>query len=249
MVRRKPDYLIVLGDWWDFPSLSSHDEKGSAKKENARVVEDLAAGTAALKRLMDPIRSEVDRLIKNHEKRWFPQYIFLEGNHENRANRYAEHEPVLTGVVGSQLCPVEEFGFRRYRFLEPVNVGGVVFAHYWQNSKSSRPVGGTIDNRLNKICNSFVCGHEQGLLYGNRPLPMGRTIHGIVAGSCYLGVEAYRGPQARNEWRGVVVLHDVRDGDFEPMFLTLRYLCREYAGEELVSYMRKRHEGEWDHLA
>lgn len=249
MVRRKPDYLIVLGDWWDFPSLSSHDEKGSAKKENARVVEDLAAGTAALKRLMDPIRSEVDRLIKNHEKRWFPQYIFLEGNHENRANRYAEHEPVLTGVVGSQLCPVEEFGFRRYRFLEPVNVGGVVFAHYWQNSKSSRPVGGTIDNRLNKICNSFVCGHEQGLLYGNRPLPMGRTIHGIVAGSCYLGVEDYRGPQARNEWRGVVVLHDVRDGDFEPMFLTLRYLCREYAGEELVSYMRKRHEGEWDHLA
>lgn len=249
MVRRKPDYLIVLGDWWDFPSLSSHDEKGSAKKENARVVEDLAAGTAAFKRLMDPIRSEVDRLIKNHEKRWFPQYIFLEGNHENRANRYAEHEPVLTGVVGSQLCPVEEFGFRRYRFLEPVNVGGVVFAHYWQNSKSSRPVGGTIDNRLNKICNSFVCGHEQGLLYGNRPLPMGRTIHGIVAGSCYLGVEDYRGPQARNEWRGVVVLHDVRGGDFEPMFLTLRYLCREYAGEELVSYMRKRHEGEWDHLA
>lgn len=249
MVRRKPDYLIVLGDWWDFPSLSSHDEKGSAKKENARVVEDLAAGTAALKRLMDPIRSEVDRLIKNHEKRWFPQYIFLEGNHENRANRYAEHEPVLTGVVGSQLCPVEAYGFKRYRFLEPVNVGGVVFAHYWQNSKSSRPVGGTIDNRLNKICNSFVCGHEQGLLYGNRPLPMGRTIHGIVAGSCYLGVEDYRGPQARNEWRGVVVLHDVRDGDFEPMFLTLRYLCREYAGEELVSYMRKRHEGEWDHLA
>jgi hypothetical protein len=249
VVRRKPDYLIVLGDWWDFPSLSSHDEKGSAKKENARVVEDLAAGTAAFKRLMDPIRSEVDRLIKNHEKRWFPQYIFLEGNHENRANRYAEHEPVLTGVVGSQICPVEEFGFRRYRFLEPVNVGGVVFAHYWQNSKSSRPVGGTIDNRLNKICNSFVCGHEQGLLYGNRPLPMGRTIHGIVAGSCYLGVEDYRGPQARNEWRGVVVLHDVRGGDFEPMFLTLRYLCREYAGEELVSYMRKRHEGEWDHLA
>lgn len=21
IVRRKPDYLIILGDWWDFPSL------------------------------------------------------------------------------------------------------------------------------------------------------------------------------------------------------------------------------------
>lgn len=60
MVRRKPDVLVVLGDWWDFPSLSSHDEKGSAKKENARVVEDLAAGTAALKRLMDPLPTSFD---------------------------------------------------------------------------------------------------------------------------------------------------------------------------------------------
>ena len=249
IVRRKPDYLIILGDWWDFPSLSSHDEKGSAKKENARVVEDLEAGHAAMRRLMEPIRLELDRIKRRRIKHWNPQLIFLEGNHEYRADRYAESEPVLTGVVGTKMCDVESFGFRRYKFLEPVEVGGVVFAHYWQSAHSHRPIGGSMDNRLNKICRSFVCGHEQGLLYGNRPLPMGRTIHGIVAGSCYLGTETYRGPQARNEWRGVVVLHDVRDGDFEPMFLTLRYLSREYAGEELQSYMKARYEGDWSHLS
>ena len=47
----------------------------------------------------------------------------------------------------------------------------------------------------------------------------------------------------------MVVLHDVRDGDFEPMFLTLRYLSREYAGEELQSYMKARYEGDWSHLS
>jgi len=48
----------------------------------------------------------------------------------------------------------------------------------------------------------------------------------------------------------VVVLHDVRDGDFEPMFLPLRYLCREYANEELPDYMAKRYPGkDWGHLA
>lgn len=33
------------------------------------------------------------------------------------------------------------------------------------------------------------------------------------------------------------------------MFLTLRYLSREYAGEELVQYMKARYEGDWSHLS
>ncbi|MCY1462892.1 hypothetical protein D9M71_807140 [compost metagenome] len=92
-------------------------------------------------------------------------------------------------------------------------------------------------------------GHEQGKRYGDRPLANGKTIHGLVVGSCYLGTELYRGPQGANEWRGVAVLHDVRDGDFEPMFLTLRWLCREYTSEELSQYMKRRYPArDWSHL-
>src|SRR5690606_19500830 len=109
---------------------------------------------------------------------------------------------------------------------------------------------GTIDNRLNKLGFSFVAGHEQGKRYSDRPLPNGKTLHGIVAGSCYLGVEAYRGPQAVNEWRGVVVLNDVVAGDCDPMFLRMRYLCRKYTGEELDAYLSKRYpDRDWSHLA
>ncbi len=250
IVRRRPDYLVVMGDWWDLPSLSSHDAPGSAKKEGARFKEDLDAGRAAMQQLVGPIDKELERIKRRRITKWNLKRHFLEGNHENRADRIAAADPVLTGVVGAQLCDVESFGFERHKFLEPIVIEGVHFSHYWQSSHSARPIGGTIDNRLNKLCASFVCGHEQGLKYGNRPLPMGRTIHGIVAGSSYLGTESYRGPQARNEWRGVAVLHDVRDGDFEPMFLTLRYLCREYAGEELVPYLTQRYgDQDWSHLA
>jgi len=249
IVRRKPDVLVCLGDWWDLPSLSSHDAPGSAKKENARFRADLDAGHAAMARLMEPIEKELSRIQRRKIKRWPLRQVFITGNHENRADRIAANDPVLTGVVGSQLCRVEEFGFERHEFLAPVAIDGVHYSHYWQSSHSARPIGGTIDNRLNKLCASFVCGHEQGLKYGNRPLPMGKTVHGIVAGSCYLGVEDYRGPQARNEWRGTAVLHDVREGDFEPMFLTLRYLCKEYAGEDLHSYMTSRYpDRDWAHL-
>jgi hypothetical protein len=249
IVRRKPSVLVCIGDFWDLPSLNGHVPPGSHQRENQRLRADIDAGMAAMERLMEPIRREQARIARRHIKRWPLRLVFTEGNHEQRADRLAENDPTLQGVVGAGLCNVEFFGFERFKFLEPVEINGVHFAHYWQSPHSSRPIGGTIDNRLNKLCVSFVCGHEQGLKYGNRPLPTGKTIHGIVAGSSYLGTEGYRGPQARNEWRGTVVLHDVRDGDFAPMFLDLPYLSRTYAGCELLDFVKLNYpDRDWTHL-
>ena len=251
IIRRKPDVLVCIGDFFDLPSLSSHAAPGSLEKENARLNADIDAGMAALDRLMTPIHAEIARLKRNKEKQWKPRFVVTEGNHEYRATRVASNDPRLLGIVGTHLCDFERFGFERHEFKKPVEIDSVWYAHFWQSQHSDRPIGGTIDNRLNKLGFSFVAGHEQGKRYGNRPLPNGKTIHGVVAGSCYLGTEGYRGPQAANEWRGVVVLHDVRNGgDFEPMFLTLRWLCAEYAGEDLLTYMNTRYpERDWSHLA
>jgi len=251
IVRRRPDVIVCIGDFFDLPSLSSHAAPGSLEKENARLNADIDAGMAAMDRLMAPIHAERARLVRNKERQWNPQLVFTEGNHEFRATRVASNDPRLLGIVGTHLCDVERFGFKRYAFKQPVEIDGVWYAHFWQSQHSDRPIGGTIDNRLNKLGFSFVAGHEQGKKYGSRDLPNGRTIHGVVAGSCYLGVEGYRGPQAKKEWRGTVMLHDVRNGgDFEPMFLTMRYLCQEYAGEDLHEYMTKRYaDRDWSHLA
>lgn len=249
IVRRKPDVIVCIGDFFDLPSLSRYSPAGGLEKEGARLLADLDAGHAALERLSVPIHKEVKRLAEGHRKRWTPRMVFTEGNHEFRAARFASNDARFDGVVGTHLCNVEAWAWERHKFLSPVEIDGVHYAHYWQSAHSDRPIGGSIDNRLNKLCVSFVQGHEQGLRYGSRPLATGRTVHGIVAGSCYLGVEEYRGPQARNEWRGVVVLNDVRDGEFEVMPLSLRYLCREYAGQELPDYLRERYpERDWSHL-
>lgn len=249
IVRRRPDVIVCIGDWWDLPSLSRYSPAGGTEKEGARLKADLEAGEAAMHRLTAPIHAEIARLARRKQKRWQPRMVFTEGNHEHRAARFSSDDARFEGVVGTHLCEVEAFGFERHKFLAPVEIDGVWYAHYWQSAHSDRPIGGSIDNRLNKLGFSFVQGHEQGKRYGDRPLANGKTIHGIVAGSCYLGTESYRGPQGANEWRGTVVLHDVRDGDFEPMFLTLRWLCREYTGEELPAYMRKRYpERDWGHL-
>lgn len=250
IVKRKPDVIVNIGDFWDFPSMSTHAAPGSAEKENQRFTADLKAGNDAMAVLMQPIIDEMERTKRNKKRAWKPRMIFTKGNHENRADRFASTNPLLEGVVGSHLCDIAKWGYEVYEFEQPVEVDSVYYAHYWKGAHSPRPLGGTIDNRLNKLGFSFVQGHQQGKMYGDRMLPNGKTIHGLVLGSCYLGTESYRGPQGQSEWRGTGVLHDVRDGDYEPMFLTLRYLCREYAGEELHTYMQGKYPKEdWAHLA
>ncbi len=249
IIRRRPDVIVCIGDFWDLPSMSSYSPPGGLEKENSRLRRDIDAGNEAMARLMVPIWKKSEQIKRNKERQWNPRCIFTTGNHEARADRLATQDARFEGVVGTSLLAVEEYGYERIPFEQPIQVDGVWYCHYWKTAHSARPIGGTIDNRLNKLGFSFVQGHEQGKRYGDRPLANGRTIHGVVVGSCYLGVESYRGPQGANEWRGVAVLHDVRDGDFEPMFLSLRYLCREYAGEELDAYMAKRYPGrDWSHL-
>jgi hypothetical protein len=244
IVRRRPDALILIGDTWDMPSLSSHDPPGSMPKEGARYEDDIAAGDEAMRLLMEPVRAEMDRLARRKQARWTPRLIFTEGNHENRIHRAVYNDPRYAGTIDMSHCNVERWGFERYRFKEVVSVDGIHYSHFFQMPNSDRPIGGSMDNRLNKICGSFVQGHEQGLLQHRRPLPIGKTIHGIVCGSCYLHDEDYRGPQRNNEWRGVMVLNDVRDGDCDPMPLTLRYLCTEYAGKSLSDYLAEKYPGQ-----
>lgn len=184
IIRRKPDVIVCIGDFYDLPSLSKYSPAGSLEKENSRVIDDIDAGDAAMSRLTYPIWQEVNRIRDNKKKQWKPRMVFTFGNHEARADRFASEDARFQGLVGTGLISVESYGFERVPFEQPIEIDGVWYCHYWKNANSPKPIGGTIDNRLNKLGFSFVQGHEQGKRYGNRPLPNGRTIHGIVAGSC-----------------------------------------------------------------
>lgn len=247
IIRRKPDVIVCLGDWWDFPSMSRHSDPGSLEKEGARFTKDLEAGNKAMEDFMAPLHEEIARVKRNKKRTWNPRFVFLKGNHEDRADRLASLDARFEGAIGSHLCRLHDWEV--HEFLQPVEIDGIWYSHFWKSQNSPKPIGGTIDNRLNKLGFSFVQGHEQVKLYAPRSLPNGKTIHGLVLGACYLGTEGYRGPQSKHEWRGVAVLHDVRDGDYEPMFLTLRYLCRTFEGMDLEDYMNIKYPDEdWSHL-
>lgn len=247
IVDYAPDVVIDIGDHWDMLSMSSYDKPGSKRMEGARYEEDIDAGNEAMERLSAPMDREIHRQRRN-KHRWKPKRHFLFGNHENRVQRALDSEPKLTGCIG--LHHMRTNGWKRHDFLENVWIDGIVYAHYFQSSHSSYAIGGSIDNRLSKIGESFVQGHQQGMLYGSKIFPSGKTRHGLVAGSCYLHREDYRGNQGQKHWRGVVVLNEVRNGDYCIMPLTLSYLCRRYEKLELIDYMRKKYKhNDWSHLA
>ena len=230
----RPDVKVIhLGDHWDLPSLSSYD-RGKGAMEGRRVLADIKAGNDAFTLLNEPLEAYNAQRRARKERRWSPQRYLLRGNHENRINRAVENDPQLDGILSTEM--LKSPGWEVVPFLEPLWLDGVAYAHYFYNPMSGRPYGGACSLRLKTIGTTFIQGHQQVLDYAIR-FVNGKSQHGLIAGTCYLHNEDYLGPQGNNYWRGIIILHEVRGGSFDPMFVSLDFLCRKYEGMALEEFL------------
>lgn len=226
ILEYRPDTVVHLGDHFDLPSLSTHDAPGSKEAEGRRVKPDIDAGNEAWLRFWTPVDKRIKRLIAGHRKRWQPQCHFLMGNHENRLTRAIFRDPKWEGLLSMDALKTP--GFQRHDFLKIVTLSGVSFCHYFPHPYSGKPIGGTITNRLAAVGNSFCQGHVQGFSYASKQYP-DHVKHGLVCGSFYLHDEHYRPADVQStEWRGIVILNAVQNGDFDVLPLRMEYLRRKY---------------------
>lgn len=230
----EPLKIICLGDFYDMPSLSSYD-RGKRVAEGRRVIADINAGNHGMDLLMSPLAI----YNRGRRKKWEPDEDFLLGNHEDRITRAANETAALDGLLSLDLLNLREWGWNVHPFLDVVELDSVAYSHYFYNQNTGRAYSGAnVETRLKTVGRSFTMGHQQGLLYGLRTLT-GGTQHGLVAGSCYLHDEEYRGPQGNTEWRGIIVCNQVENGSYDPMFVSLDFLCRKYEGMRLSEWMEK----------
>lgn len=227
IVAKKPDVIVHLGDHWDMHSLSTYD-KGTKKAEGANYQADIDVGIAAMEALLNPIKDYNTRRQINKKKLYKPRMVFLRGNHENRIARHINANPELDGALGFHNLKLEEMGWEVHDFLKPVEINGVTYAHYFYNPMTGHAYGGKASTKLNNIGFSFVMGHQQGLDMAMKHLANGKTLRGLVAGSFYQHFEDYKGHQANDHWQGCLMLHEVKDGDYCLMELSLEYLLREW---------------------
>lgn len=247
IVEQQPDVIVQIGDFADMESLSTYD-KGKRQFEGRRYIRDISAARDAMERLLAPLNEYNEKRKAYKERQYRPEMHLTLGNHEHRIQRAIDDDARLDGTLGLIDLGYEQYGWTVHPFLKPVTIDGVTYAHYFANPMSGNPYGGqSIDTRLKNIGFSFSMGHQQTFMVGQRFLNNGQRIRGLVAGSCYLHDEDYRGPQSNGEWRGILIKHEVRDGQYDLMEVSLDYLCRKYEGCHVHEFMREKYPEIYEH--
>lgn len=226
LVEKKPDVVICGGDFSDLPSLSSYDV-GKKTFEGRRYRTDVDATHRAMEALLAPIASYNAQAAKNHKARYAPKMVMTLGNHENRINRAVNDDAKLDGTIGIGDLKYDEYGWEVHPFLDVVVIDGIAYSHYFTTGLMGRPCT-TASAQLSKKHQSCIAGHQQGLQIATAHRADGARLTSIIAGSCYEHNEDYMSSQGNKHWRGLLMLHDVKDGEFDLMPVSLNFLEKKY---------------------
>ena len=221
IAEKKPDVIVCIGDFGDFPSLSKFG-RGERDFAGHRWAKDLAAFHEGMQLFLGPIDE-----AKAAAPTWRPAMEFCEGNHESHIDRITQEFPILEGTIDkSDLC-LEEYGWRVHAFLQPISIGGVAFCHYFPSGVMGRATTSPAQI-LSKLHMSVFAGHQQGreIAYARRA--DGGNLTAIISGSFYQHKYKFLSPFTNAHWRGTYFLHEVRDGQFDEMALSIDYLRRRY---------------------
>lgn len=226
IVAKKPDVVVCIGDFADMPSLSSYDV-GKKSFEGRRYRHDVEATHSGMEALLAPLWKYNEAAKRNHEKRYNPRLVLTLGNHEHRIHRAVEGDPKLEGVLSIRDLRYEEYGWEVHPFLDVVVIDGVAYSHYFTSGVLGRPATSAAA-QLTKKHMSCIAGHQQGLQIQTGHRADGVRLTSVIAGSCYEHDEDYLGPQGNRHWRGLLVLHEVNQGEFDLMPVSLDFIKRKY---------------------
>jgi len=224
--EKRPDTIVCIGDLADMASLSSFDV-GKKSFEGRRYTKDVQAAIDAQTALWAPVRALNAQQRRNGKKIYDPRTVLTLGNHEERINRAINNDAKLEGLISINDLKYNDYWQEVYPFLETVVIDGIAFSHYFVTGVAGRP-SSTANAQLNKQHMSCVAGHQQGFQIASAHRADGTRLTSIIAGSCYEHDEDYMGPQGNKHWRGFLMLHEVNNGSFDFMQVSLDYINKKY---------------------
>lgn len=221
----RPDVVINLGDQFDMPSLSSYD-KGKRSFHGRSYTRDIASGLEFSERLWEPVRQTKKRL---------PYRVFLEGNHEHRIEKALDLSPEMQGTISFKDYGLDKYYDEvvRYDGGTPgtLQIDGIWYAHYFVSGVMGRPISGEHPaySLTTKLGSSCTAGHLHTADLSIRSGVNGRKTMGLLAG-CYFDYDNDWAGKANNlYWRGVVIKRNVNDGQYDPEFVSIDQLRKEYS--------------------
>lgn len=207
----KPDVAVSLGDWDSFDSLCGPADLIDRVKSKTR--DELATSEIAVKLFEAGLGGVPVRKV------------ITPGNHDIRPQKLALDEPWLDGALGAVCAAHKAAGWEVGEFNKPLRIDGVRYQHYLTGKGSNKPIAGKFHAlRLLERVNfgeSVVVGHSH--LWQHYSAMSGpKRVHGLVAGCAFEHHEDYASDDDNAAWqRGVTVLRNVVDGDFEIEYWSL----------------------------
>jgi hypothetical protein len=220
----KPDVVIHLGDSADMPSLSGYD-KGKKSFQGRTYRADIDAHLDFNTRLWDTVRAA---------KRRLPHRYILEGNHEHRIVKAIDVQPELDGAISLDDLRMLDFydEFIQYNGRSPgvVEIDGIAYAHFFISGVMGKSIGGLHPAYaiLQKGYRTATAGDLHLLDYRLLTGIGGRRLQAMVAG-CYQDYDSDWAGEANSLWwRGVIVKNNVENGSYDPTFISLEAIRKEY---------------------
>lgn len=225
----RPDYVIDLGDGADMRSLNSYDTKKPEAIVSQNYEEDINCYNDAQERIRHLFK-------KNKRKR--PAFFGFEGNHEHRIKSAISQDPRLEGekygISFKHLNTGHWFDeYHEYANGAPAiaNYNGIDYAHFIASGNYGSAMSGIHHayGLLNKRFRSCTVGHSHKRDMYFKDDAGSKGAIGLVAG-CFKGAAEDWAGQANGEWwSGVIIKRCISDGVYEPQFVSLQALRREYS--------------------
>jgi Calcineurin-like phosphoesterase len=230
--EKKPDTVICIGDFADMHSLSSYD-KGKKEYEGRSYREDIECAKDAMSLLLKGVHTKnqpvhKERSTTKSKQRHSMEMVLTLGNHENRIFRAINEDRKLDGTISIHDLGYSQFGWNVIPYLHIYKQHGILFSHYFTSGVLDRPVT-SARALLTKKHRSAVMGHVQKRDIAYDYTADGKQITAIFAGTFYQHDESYMSAQANKHWRGIWMLHQCDDGEFDEMPVSMQYLQQQYS--------------------
>jgi len=200
----KATHVICMGDFCSVDSLCSYD-KSKLSFEGRRFKKDIEHTQDALLKF--------NRGLGKHR----PRKIMILGNHEDRIDRVVQDNPELEGTLSISNLQYERYGWQQVPYKKGKVISGVYYTHHLASGITGRPISGENVARtiLTKHKVSATVGHCHLLDHAVSTLPSGKKLYALSAG-CYLNhEEAYAKETQHLWWSGLVIKHNVKDGEYD----------------------------------
>ena len=214
----KPQRVVFIGDLMTFDCVSDWDKDKRKKMEGRRYVKDIESGKEFL-----------DRMHLANKQEHSPDYILLEGNHEDRLRRYLDRDPTMDGAINY----IRDLGIDSW-FTVPYKEyfihKGAYFTHVPITANGKAITGANVCAKALQIHqHSVIFGHTHKLgvesvhRHGSKHL-----CHAVNVGCYFEHVDEYAIGAANSYWRGLVLIDHYKQGRFNPIPISMGKLERAY---------------------